>query len=119
MSSLVERVGRMREAGDRLGAGEEPRHAALLARPVRLAALVDQGLRAGVGDDPASAEGARAERPDGVVVGQDEVAEGQVADAARMTSIHCWAMNGVARASMARIASVPTMQPTFGSPCAV
>ena len=80
MSSVVERHGRMREAGNRLGAEEEPRHPALLARPVRLAALVDQGLRVRVGDDPARVEGRRAERPDGVVVGEDEVAEGQVAD---------------------------------------
>ena len=77
---VVERHRRMRETGNRLGTEEEARHAALLARPVLLAALVDQGLRVGVGDDPPRVEGRCAERPHGVVVGQHEVAEGEVAD---------------------------------------
>ena len=70
----------MRETGNRLGAEEEARHATLLARPVLLAALVDQGPRVGVGDDSPRVEGRCAERPHGVVVGQHEVPEGKVAD---------------------------------------
>ena len=70
----------MRETGNRRGAEEEARHAALLACPVLLAALVDQGLRVGMGDDSPRVEGRCAERPHGVVMGQHEVPEGKVAD---------------------------------------
>jgi hypothetical protein len=79
---VVERQRGTRETGNRLGAEEEARHSALLARPVLLTALVDQRLRLGVRDDASRDEGRCAERPDRVVVGEDEVAEGQVADLA-------------------------------------
>ncbi len=77
---VVEGDGRPREARNGLGTGEQARHAALLAGPVGHPPLLDERRRPRVGHDAARPEGGCPERPHGVVVGQDQVAEGQVAD---------------------------------------
>jgi hypothetical protein len=77
---LAECLGRPRQAGNRLGALEEPRHAALLGCPVGQATLLDERRRLLVGDDPPRPEGAGTQGAHGVVVGQHQVAEGQVGE---------------------------------------
>src|SRR3712207_3893000 len=63
------------QAGDGLGLLEQPRHPAVLALPVLLAALLDEVLGLLGADDHLGVEGAGAQHADGVVVRQDQVAD--------------------------------------------
>jgi hypothetical protein len=57
---------------------EQSGHAAVLAVPVLFAAFGDEGAGVLVGDDGVGVEGGGAEDADGVVVAEDEVADGFV-----------------------------------------
>ena len=72
---VAEGHGRPGEAGDGLGLLEQPRHPAVLALPVLLAALGDEVLGLLGADDDLGVEGARAEHADGVVVAEHQVAD--------------------------------------------
>ena len=115
MRSSKVSVGRVSPGID--SALEQARHASPLTGPVLFSPLLDQVGRHAGRHDPRAPK-ALAPSTHGVVVGQHQIAERQRAQP-RTTSIQRWAITGVARASMASMASVPITQPTLGSPCAV
>jgi hypothetical protein len=106
------------EAGDFLMPFEKAREAGELAVPILLPALGDHGTR-GVGhDDLPRAIGRCAEDADGVVVGEDKVADRLVGDGAHAVD-HLARSRGVACASTIMTLSSPMMTPVLGSPSAV
>jgi hypothetical protein len=113
--------GRPGQARHAVGIAEQAREALHLALHVLRAALVDQVQRALAGDDFGGAfgeVGAGAQHPHRVVVGQQHVLDGLVADGAD-AAIRSRAMAGVAVASLTMMNLSPMITPEFGSPSAV
>ena len=77
---ILEGVRGSGESGNGVGALEQARHAALLARPVLQPAFVDQRGGHGGGDGPMGPERRRAKDAHGMVVGEHQVAERGLAD---------------------------------------